>query len=170
MTDERFWNIVDQSRMEDPKDYMEQAEKLGALLDLETPGEIVEFDRFLRRKRAEAHRRDLRGAAHLILGECTDVQFEDFLNWLISRGQRAYEAALRHPDMLATVPGIGDEEPSFAEFGAAAREIYEKKVGQPMPEPGTNPPGDYEGDPWDFENEEEVRRRYPRLAAKFARK
>jgi hypothetical protein len=170
MNDEQFWKIVDQSRMKDPKDYKEQVEKLEALLDLETPGEMVEFDRILHRRRAEAHRRDLRGAAHVILGGCNDVQFENFLNWLISRGRRAYEAALKHPDTLATVPGIEDEEPSLAEFGAAPREIYEKKVGQPMPDPGVNAPDDLEGDPWDFDDEEEVRRRYPRLSAKFAKK
>ena len=41
------------------------------------------------------------GAAYVIHGGCSDDGFEYFRRWLISRGRKAYEAALADPDSLA---------------------------------------------------------------------
>jgi hypothetical protein len=140
----------------------------------------MEFDRIFGEVVNRAYDWNLWGAAYLIEGGCSDDGFEYFRRWLISMGREVYEAALRDPESLADVagqPGIefDDLGTEFEEFGYVAYEVYEEKTGrelvddiQPLSSPGpsarSREPAGYG---WDFDDEDEVRRRFPKLMAKF---
>src|SRR5207249_5020548 len=50
---------------------------------------------------------------YLINGGCSDDGFEYFRGWVILRGRKAYEAAMKNPDSLA---GVVDPDEEFCEF------------------------------------------------------
>ena len=104
-------------------------------------------------------------AAYVINGGASDDGFYYFRCWLIGMGRRVYEAALADPDSLAdaVLPGIDAE----AEIYAAAHSAWMAVTGRPDtdPYPARNEGAELRGEAWDFDDDEEVRRRLPRLAA-----
>lgn len=116
---------------------------------------------------ARAYGWPLWGAAYVINGGCSDDGFDYFLGWLVGQGRSVFERAVRDPDSLAEVVTTDDEgEVESEELQGAALSAAHRLSGSfetgaayiPRPELG-------EG--WDFEDEAEMRARYPRLAAIF---
>src|SRR5262249_42626583 len=87
--------------------------------------------------------------------------------WLVGRGRHPYEAALKPPDSLADILD-GDPVDGFG-LDAAALRVYEEKTGMSDfyerldREEKDLPPPPPEGADWDFEDEDEMRKRFPRL-------
>jgi hypothetical protein len=106
---------------------------------------------------------DLWGAAYLIRGGCSDDSFLDFRYGLIAKGRDVYERAVADPDSLADLddPEVDDES-----FGYLALKVYKKRTQQQMPRLERNHSGTA-GDEWDFDDEEEMEVRFPRLCAKL---
>src|SRR5436190_667674 len=110
---------------------------------------------------------DLWGAAYLINGGCSDDGFRDFRVWLVGRGRHAYEHALKNPDSLAEFLD-GDPVDGFG-LDAAALRVYEEKTklsdfyDRLDREEKDAPPVPPEGTDWDFEDEEEMKKRFPNL-------
>jgi hypothetical protein len=159
-----FWKIIEDAHRPDPIEHFEALkDRLGDLKWFELVGFQARFDEAVR----AANLIDLWGAAYLINGGCSDDAFRDFRVWLVARGRHAYEHALRDPDSLADVL---DGEPVDG-FGldAAALRVYEQKTGMSDfferldRAEGDAPPPPPEGTDWDFEDEAEMRKRYPRL-------
>jgi hypothetical protein len=98
-----FWEIIDKSRQAAGGDPYQQLETLGDLLREISPDEIVSFDYHFSAYHARAYTWDLWGAAYVIGGGCSDDGFMDFRGWLISRGEKVYEAAMANADSLAAV-------------------------------------------------------------------
>ncbi len=159
-----FWKIVEESYRPDPIDHFEALkERLGQLKWFE----VVEFQARFDEAIAAANLIDLWGAAYLINGGCSDDGFRDFRVWLVARGRHAYEHALKHPDSLADILD-GDPVDGFG-LDAAALRVYEEKTGMSDfydrldREEKDSPPPPPEGTDWDFEDEEEMKKRFPRL-------
>lgn len=155
------------------------AARLAARLCELPPSDIVAFGRIHHQLQADAYRWDLWGAAYLVQGGCSDDGFADFRGWLVGQGRRVFEAALRDPDSLA-------EHPQVQAVTAASRwtlrmecefllyvasPAYEHVTGQELPLEGYEP--EFErlrrgpvGDDWDFDDDDEMRRRFPRLWAR----
>lgn len=96
MDQSRFWQIIEKAGNGD------ETESLIEVLRCLTPMEIIEFDLQFQRHLDAAYKADLSAAAVLLNGgSCGDDCFYGFRCWLISRGQRVYEAALTDPDTLA---------------------------------------------------------------------
>ncbi|WP_344140456.1 DUF4240 domain-containing protein, partial [Luedemannella flava] len=144
------------------------------------PAEIVQFSLRQWQLRDQAYRYDLWAAAFLIEGWWSDDGFMDFRDGLISLGRDWYERALADPDSLADHPAVrdgGDVLIGNEDFVGAAHRAYERLTGEPdglnealeaSPEAVplrviTEPVGAR----WDVEDEDEMRRRLPRLAAIF---
>lgn len=160
----RFWRIIEDSYQPSGPDHFEQ---LKTALDRLKWFEVVEFQARFDEALAAANTIDLWGAAYLIQGGCSDDGFRDFRAWLVGRGRRAYEAALKSPDSLADVLD-GDPVDGFG-LDAAAIRVYEAKTGMSdfyerldQVEKDAPPPPP-EGVDWDFDDEEEMRRRFPNL-------
>ena len=160
----QFWKVLEAAYRPDGPDHFEC---FKAELDRLRWFEVVEFQARFDEAMAAANLLDLWGAAYLINGGCSDDGFRDFRAWLVGRGRHAYEAALKHPDSLADILD-GDPVDGFG-LDAAAIRVYESKTGlsdfyerldraeKDLPPP---PP---EGIDWDFEDENEMKSRFPKL-------
>jgi hypothetical protein len=142
-------------------------ERLQAALEKLEPGEIIEWNHIFDRLAARAYTVDLWGAAYLINGGASDDGFYYFRCWLIGMGREVYEAAVANPDSLAdaVVQGIDAE----AEIYAAAHQAWMTVTGRSDtdPYPARNERAELRGEDWDFDDDAEVRRHLPRLAAMY---
>lgn len=167
-----FWGIIEDSRAKfDPGlldgNMDEQLRRLETTLAAMAPETILEFQREFDERMSGAYRWDLWGAAYVIEGGCSDDGFMDFRGWLISMGSEVYEAALRDPQTLidvADAPGV--EVTSFEEILYVARQVYEQKTGQDMPDSVVERPTEPVGEPWS-EDSDDLARRFPKLWAKY---
>ncbi len=174
-----FWHLVDAARAE-VDDSVDEAEKVAErVIDRLTRlpvAEILSFESQLTGLQRESYRVDLWAAAYLIHGGCSDDGFDYFRGWLVAQGRRVWESALADPDSLAdvvTTPeafveceemlGVaqaaygqltGDEEGFWPAWQATADE-----AGSPYPDDGPA------GEEFDFDDEDAMRVRLPRLAA-----
>ncbi len=168
MDRKQFWDIIEETRR--PDDDERHAALVDRLRQL-TPDEIVAFDRAFWKALADAYREDLWGAAYTINGGCSDDGFHYFRCWLVGVGRCVYEAALKDPDMLAGVvePDRGYE----SSLDAAAAQAYEAVTGRDdfydHPRDSSEPDNADLGEAWDFDDDQEVRRRFPRLAQMYLR-
>jgi hypothetical protein len=168
---ERFWSIVEAANATAGGDCRRQAELVAEALQALPVDEILAFDRIFSELRAVAYRVDLWGAASLINDGCSDDGFEDFRGWLIGRGRSVYEAALRDPDWLASLPEVtGREDPHWPRLECQALLsawvlAYKAVTGEePSPWPSASPVRQVLlGEDWDLGNDQELARRLPRL-------
>ena len=115
----------------------------------------------------EAYSWELWGAAYQLLGGCSDDSFEYFRNWLILQGRETFDAVLADPDSLADVVSdefVDEEDVSCEELSYAPAEAYEAVTGEEMPEHRDVPEEPELGEEFDFDEEEVMRQRYPRLS------
>jgi hypothetical protein len=171
MNAKRFWALIDASRRGRGKQFNALKKVLSELTDDELLAFRARFDWFLSR----AYLLDLWGAAYWIQGGCSDDGVHMFRVWLVGQGQMVYENAVRDPDTLADVLDVDDDDEEYAgELDVAATRLYEERTGRddfyerleagrwnfgPLPD---------EGKDWDFNDEDEFRKRFPRLAAMYA--
>jgi hypothetical protein len=148
-------------------DPYQQLETLGDLLREISPDEIVSFDYHFSAYHARAYTWDLWGAAYVIGGGCSDDGFMDFRGWLISRGEKVYEAAMANADSLAAVVEEHDDDCQVEGFEYIASQVWEEKTGKSFEEfpPHDLPMGrEVQGTPWE---EEDLDARFPELAKRF---
>jgi hypothetical protein len=165
----RFWKIIDASRKKAKGDLDAQVEALREQLQELSPEELVDlqgvFDEYHRR----AYSWDLWGAAYIIGGGCSDDGFIDFRAWLISRGEKAYEAALKDPETLTKVVKEEDEDCQYEGFQYVAMQVWEEKTGKGMrefPYKKVKFPTEPTGESWSEEGDD-LERRFPKLWKKF---
>jgi hypothetical protein len=174
MTVAEFWDHIRATRRVDADAHAERLVKRLAKL---SEAKILAFDHLWHRMLHRAYRWNLWGAAYLIHGGCSDDGFDYFRRWLVLRGREAFEAAVKRPDALADVvtdddftevygdPGLDawfaatgrkKTDAGYAAYDAAFRARY----GEPKVLPDL-------GDDWDLEDHDQLRRRLPRLAARY---
>jgi len=173
MDQSTFWHLVERSRAEAGGDLAEQTDRLAGLLADLPEQEIVSFDALFVAANRALYTWEVMGAGTVIIGWLSSDVFTDFRSWVVSLGQATYENALRNPDSLADVEfgdieAIGDAET----FSFVAVSAFESKTGQSLWEAHPDresaetdadlPAGE------EFErSDDELRRRYPRLAARW---
>jgi hypothetical protein len=167
MDEELFWSVVAKACRFDPRHAEEWDGRLYAQLMKFEPAEIIEWNHSIDRLAARAYTTDLWGAAYLINGGASDDGFYYFRCWLIGMGREVYEAAVAKPDRLAdaVVQGIDAE----AEIYGAGHQAWMAVTGRPDtdPYPARNEWAELRGEHWNFDDDAEVRRRLPRLAAMY---
>jgi hypothetical protein len=166
---DRFWALVDHARRGGAGCHR-VAHRLTDTLVALPPAAIEEFGHELSRRMAESYRWDLWAVAYVANGGASDDGFDYFRGWLITRGRRQFEQALRDPP--AAVAGAS-RLLSFMPFECeemlgVAHEAYERVARAPLPRrtavPWPNPPV---GKPWTEETIEQV---YPGLTARVNRR
>jgi hypothetical protein len=172
MRTDDFWAVIGRATAARPATPGEVAKR--AVDDLATcdPAEIVAWGRHLDKVMVASGTEDLWAAAYLINGGCSDEGFDAFRGWLIAHGREAVANSVRSPDSLADVPAVRAAAENGAVFEAEevlsiAAEAYAQATGTDLPteeRPATRPAAD---DLWDFDNEEEMQRRLPKLSALF---
>ncbi len=163
-----FWRIIGKARSEAGANDEVFLEALSALLDGLPAEAVANFEYTFDRVIARAYRWDLWGAAYAIRGGCSDDGFEYFRAWLVSQGEAVFTTAVASPDTLAEhFPRAGDTELEL--MLSVASDVFERKTGGPIPMrspadlPHTDP-----GEEWDFDDEDEMSRRLPKLWARLA--
>ena len=160
----QFWTLIDKTISSDQNI---QFNALKAELRLLSEAELDAFEDDYQRARALAYRWNLWGAATVLNEGCSDDGFVYFCDWLISRGQRVFEAALDDPDSL--VDHVGRHQCEFPDFGIATFLVREEKTGSGFksPESELEWPTEPAGVRW---NEEELPQLYPLLTRKAKRR
>jgi Protein of unknown function (DUF4240) len=169
---DRFWGLVEAAGAGSGGDCGVQATQLAALLEQLPAEEIIAFERRSVRLLGEANHWDLWGAAYQINGGCSDDGFLYFRGWLLTQGWAIWEAAVRDPDSLATHPAVTTQAAlecedilyvaSVAYQARTGKELDRGLVGEDLAG-FTRPRGTH----WDFEDDNEIRRRLPRLRARL---
>jgi hypothetical protein len=161
-----FWKIIDTSRRQARGDVDDQLEILPELLSRLSVKEILDFDRIFTEYWVRAYTWELWAAAYIIGGGCSDDGFMDFRGWLISRGEKVYEAALADPQSLTRVVKV-DDECQIEGFQYVARQVWEQKTGKDtgdFPDTGVSVPLDPTGKAWE---EDDLEQHYPKLWKKY---
>ena len=159
---DRFWELNAGLAPESAEEQLR--DRLSAL----EPAEIASYQEHFDRALASAYQSNLWAAAYIIEGGCSDDGFMDFRDGLISRGRSVFEAAIADPDSLADV--ADDTEAGFISnesFGYVAREVYESKTDQDMPNNDVVHPSHPSGEAWDFDDGQLCEQKLPALWAKF---
>jgi hypothetical protein len=101
------------------------------------------------------------GAAYLLNFGCSDDGLDYFRGWLLTQGRAIWEAALQNPDGLAELPQVRELAPQrrweswfwCQDILGGAFEAYQRRTWSPG------------GEPRDPEDDQQMRRRWPRLFA-----
>lgn len=166
MNEARFWQLMSETRAAAGNDTGRQSDLLKQRLAKLPPQEIVEFDRIRHRLDKAAYTWNLWAAAYVIEDGCSDDCFRDFRGYLISLGRGPYEAALRHPDSLASV--VQDaENGDWENADDVAPDAYSSATGRDYPLDTSDLSGNPRGKPFDENNLSALARRFPRLFARF---
>jgi len=172
MRTDDFWAVIDRATADRPASPDEVAKRAAAELARRDPAEIVAWSRHLDKVMAASGKEDLWAAAYLINGGCSDEGFDHFRGWLIANGRDVLARAVREPDSLADVPAVRAAATTGAVFEAEevlsiAAMAYQQAAGEELP-PSDSPPGRPDASMlWDFDDEEEMQRRLPRLSSLF---
>lgn len=173
MTNDQFWDIIEQSRNGLPHPILtddvkeKQRATLTALLKTMTPTEIAAFDAVMNTIHKQSNHWELWGVAYIIGGGCSDDGFEYFRRWLLSQGRETFEQAVRDPDGLVAILPVGDDyDLDHEEFFHVAGVVYEDRTGNELPYDVSEIGEDTRGDGWD---EDDLPTRFPRTWAKFGR-
>ncbi|MFJ4109192.1 DUF4240 domain-containing protein [Oerskovia enterophila] len=197
MDHDTFWQLVDDARTragQGADDRGAQDDPLpgtltALLVERLAPDEILAFAAVADEMSAAAYAWPVWGAAYLIEGGCSDDGFMDFRDGLVLAGRDVFTRTVADPDSLAEHPvvlGMGgggsgwfgyeslgslvgeawtrttgrDDE----EYYAAREAASSSRDGEDSEESSSSDPS---GESWDFDDEDENRRRLPRLASLF---
>jgi hypothetical protein len=179
MAEDRFWSLIDESRKRACKKKRRPGEdfidlhitELRKLLRELTPEELIAYNNRFQYYWDLSYRWDLWAVAYWLHAGCSDDGFIDFRACLISLGRNWYFQVLNDPDSLTDLVGREDVPYMQAEgFQYVDTKLYREKTGYDgMPEVVgeksrvTRP----KGKRFDFEDDEEMRKRFPKLVARF---
>ena len=171
----RFWEIIETARASARQDrpfHEALADHLAAL----TEQDILEYHERFEKMHGALYRRDLWAAAYLIQGGCSDDSFIDFRAGLIAQGHDWYHKAAASPDSLAGHPAVAgaghplaDNPLFYEETNYAASCAFERVSGDEdafwdaLKERGPRVFVELMGEDFDFDDDQEMRRRLPRL-------
>jgi hypothetical protein len=167
MNKENFWKIIDSSRKAAENDPEVQIDTLGEALSGLSPEEIISFDLCMTEYYVRAYTWGLWGAAYVIGGGCSDDGFMDFRGWLVSKGEKVYEAALDNPETLVKVVKEEDGDGQIEGLLYVAKQVWCKKTGKELgdfPRHDIQYPHDPSGESWDEDDLDDL---YPKLTKKF---
>jgi hypothetical protein len=173
-----FWSLIEGARSASGGDCDRQVDALAEALQGHPPPAILDFRNLLGELLDRTYRYDLWGAAYLINGGCSNDGFDYFLGWLIAQGRDVYQAALQDPDSLVSHPLVASLDPRYHSLWCEGmlsvhERAYEAVTGQGAPAaPDAEVAAAADsagptGEDFDFEDPEQLRRRYPRLWARF---
>lgn len=155
MTIDEFWQLIDKAIQRAPDDLEARNRAMEYLLGTLPPGGWNAFGQRFYEVDKAASTWALRGAAYQINGGCSDDGFDYFRAWLISQGRAVYDAALANPDSLADHIDPEEDDYENEDFLGIATKSTAHGAGTSAPEPA--------GEDWDFDDEAEMQKRYPRL-------
>ncbi|MDQ0600946.1 hypothetical protein QF037_005291 [Streptomyces canus] len=183
MDTNEFWSIVETARSKTTED-LPFHEALVDLLARRSPQDILRYQERFDVLHGAIYRWDVWAAAYLIGGGCSDDSFTDFRAGLIAQGREWYERAAAVPDSLAdhaevvgAAADFADRTVFYEDANYCASDAYERITGDceafyeawrqyAADRPATRAETDM-GEDFDFDDDDEMRRRLPLLALLF---
>jgi hypothetical protein len=162
-----FWDIINASNRPSDEARLDALEQMLITLPVE---DIIGFNARLWRCFGEANRLDLWVAMDLLSGGNTEEDFTAFCSWVISRSCAVFANALADPDSLGELSSSDRYE--LEPLRLIAWSAWAEKTSNPM----ENYPYESEehfpwpqraGSDWDIEDEDELKRRFPRLMGRL---
>jgi hypothetical protein len=180
-----FWDVIEIARASAAAQSKPFDEVLADQLATCTQQEILDYKEKFDEVHGALYRWDVWAAAYLIGGGCSDDGFMDFRAGLIAQGRDWYQKAADRPDSLADHPAVAaaagrpEDRPLFyEEVNYTASRAFEQVTGdedafwealdaREKPDQASAGADDVPrgGDYFDFDDEQEMRRRLPQLAA-----
>ncbi len=170
MDTKAFWELIDKTREAATGDARKQSGLLTEELAKLPAEEIISFQTIFYNLKDKAYIGNLWDAAQLIEYGCSDSGFEEFREWLVGRGEEAYDNAIKDPETLVDVLEVGEQ--IFPTLLGPALDAYEKVTQKDMP-PMSREWAELQGrskiniDADETELLAEISARFPRLTAKF---
>lgn len=96
----KFWKLIDLGVKKGKNDERLVSEEVYKVLRFYSPKEIIGYAKRLFLLKNEAHISNFWAAAYLLQGGCTDDDFIDFKDWVVSLGKTAFDKSLKDPDFL----------------------------------------------------------------------
>ncbi|MFI6875477.1 DUF4240 domain-containing protein [Streptomyces sp. NPDC050400] len=176
-----FWNVIEAARATAASTTEPLDKALVSQLAERPCQEILEYAERFDEVHDALYRWDVWAAAYLIGGGCSDDSFMDFRAGVIALGRRWYDRVAASPDSLAEHPevvataGVHDEVLFYEDVNYAASRAFEQVTGDAdafceawrgfhRAEPENAHAVDM-GEDFDFDDDSEMSRRLPRLAA-----
>lgn len=163
MTLDDFWDLIEKNVGPEQLEEADFGDLESALAAMDAES-IESFDDHFHRLHADSYSWKLWGAAYIINGGCSDDGFDYFRAWLIGMGRSCFEAALANPESL--VDRAEEEEAECEDLMYIAQQAYQKVTGRQQM-PATSHKFAELGESWDFDDEAEMQKRYPKLCEKF---
>ena len=126
-----FWQLIDQSHSAAKGKQDAQIAHLKTALTPYSPTALLSFITIYTDHIYRANQWHLWTASELINGKADEETFEAFRDWLISKGETTYKAALKDAESLVNVAEPGAS--TFADLRTVGREMFIAKM-------GSNPP------------------------------
>lgn len=127
MSSEDFWKLIKST-----KNSESQVTTLTEKLKLLTSDEIIQFEKSLHEYCLMCHAPDLWAAAYIIMGGCSDENFQHFKYWIIAQGADVFFEAINDPDFLSEyIPyeySITGEIPELEELQYVSLDAYYLKI------------------------------------------
>ena len=174
-----FWDIIETARASAGRDRPFHESLTDHLATL-TEDDILEYRERFEKMHDALYRYDLWAAAYLIRGGCSDDSFIDFRAGLIAQGHDWYQKAVASPDSRAGHPAVAgarhrlaDNPLFYEEVNYAASCAFERVSGDEdafwdaLKERGPRVSVELMGEDFDFDDDQEMRRRLPRLSARY---
>jgi len=174
-----FWDIIETARASAGPDRPFHESLTDHLATL-SEDDILEYHERFEKMHDALYRYDLWAAAYLIRGGCSDDSFIDFRAGLIAQGRDWYEQAMTSPDSLAGHPAVAGaghplaDNPLFYEEVNYAAVLCIRsgqrrrgRVWDALKERGPRVSVERMGEDFDFDDDQEMRRRCPGLSARY---
>jgi hypothetical protein len=162
MTDEQFWNLLDQARGHSSSST--EPGRLKTVLNLLSDDEVSDFGLMFYSKVCDLNNWRLWGAGYLIAGGMSDDGFHYFRSWIIGKGKQIFDVAMKDPDELG--PFIDDTEVENELLEYVTSEILKERGSDidAQNSASRNADADPTGEPFD---EDTVANSFPKLARLF---
>ncbi|MEO1290470.1 MAG: DUF4240 domain-containing protein [Chloroflexota bacterium] len=131
MTLEEFWIWVEQINKHKFPYHADKINFMITSLTILSPVEIMDFDRILDERIANAYNANLWNAAIAIYCECSSYEFQSLCAWLVFSGKYNYEKVLTQIEYIKNV--IPDEDVREDSYISFAETSYEVVTGEEMP-------------------------------------
>jgi hypothetical protein len=164
-----LWSLIESAQLQAEDDGEEFAELMDeALAELDT-SELLNVTATFTDALRTANRWDLWGAAYIMNGGCSDDGFLYWRCWLVAQGRKKFELAIADPQALAGMKlKYGDEgEYELENLLLAFEDAIDNADFADEERPTISDSGELEGTEFDFEDERELQKRFPKLLKKF---
>jgi Protein of unknown function (DUF4240) len=166
MQEEHFWTIIKSTYDNANGDFEAQQEEMTKTLSKLSPQDIIHFDNRFRDLRGQAYDWQLWAAIYIIHGGCGDDSFTDFRDWVISQGKDFYYKTLANPETLVELD-TEKIEVEWEGMGYIASTVFEELTGQEIASEFRENQN-IKGTEWSDENNDELKKMFPTLWAKYA--